>query len=238
MYIRIYNFLDSFDLIYKFQFGFREKHSTTHALLSMVESIRSNLDNKMYSCGVFVDLEKAFDTVNHDILNKKLYYYGIRGTANDWFSSYLSNRKQFVTLGDTESKYLNISCGVPQGSILGPLLFLIYINDMHSALKKTLVHHFADDTNLLYSDKSVKNIKKIMNNELKLLFEWLCANRLSLNIDKTEFIIFRPFTKTNKHDKIILKLNGQSIHESNKIKYLGILLDPNLSWKIHIIRTL
>ena len=232
MYNRILDFLDSFNIIYKNQFGFRKKHSTTHALLSMVETIRSNLDRKLYSCGVFVDLEKAFDTVNHNILIQKLYYYGIRGIANDWFLSYLSNRKQFVTLENSKSKLCSVTCGVPQGSILGPLLFLIYINDMNCALKHSLVHHFADDTNLLYSDKKVKNLKKVMNNELKLLFEWLCANRLSLNVDKTEFIIFRP--SNIEYDRIVLKLNNQEIHESNKIKYLGLLLDPKLSWNVHI----
>ena len=226
------NFLESFDAIYKYQFGFRKKHSTSHALLSMVENIRLNLDKKLYSCGVFVDLEKAFDTVNHNILLKKFDYYGIRGNANDWLSSYLSNRTQFVVLDDSKSEPKSVMCGVPQGSILGPLLFLIYINDMNRAFSHSTVHHFADDTNLLYSDKNLNNLKKIMNNELKLLFEWLCANRLSLNCDKTEFIIFRPSQKVCQ--RTILKLNGHKIYESNKIKYLGILLDPNLSWRVHI----
>ena len=106
------------------------------------------MDNKLFTCGIFVNLEKAFDTVNHNILIKKLDYYGVRGKVNDWFSSYLSNRTQYVALGGSKSKDLPITCGVPQGSILGPLLFLIYINDMNIALKHSLVYHFADDTNL------------------------------------------------------------------------------------------
>ena len=180
----------------------------------------------------FVDLEKAFDTVNHAILIKKLEYYGIRGIASQWFCSYLSNRKQFVSLGGSKSTECDITCGVPQGSILGPLLFLIYINDMNLSLKRSLVHHFADDTNLLYSDKCLRTLRKTMNIELKYLFEWLCANRLSLNVDKTEFIIFRP--GTTKTERITLQLNGHKVHESTKIKYLGILIDPKLSWKFHI----
>lgn len=233
MHTRLYEFLHSSDSFYKLQFGFRKNHSTNHALLSIVEEIRKNLDNKTFSCGVFVDLEKAFDTVNHAILIKKLDFYGIRGPANSWFSSYLSGRKQMVRLDGVNSVPLNITCGVPQGSILGPLLFLIYINDMHRAVKHSIVHHFADDTNLLYSHKNPKILRKNMNEDLKLLFMWLCANRLSLNVSKTEFIIFRP-PRTKLDERITLSLNRQTIFESTKIKYLGVLMDSRLTWKHHI----
>ena len=130
--------------------------------------------------------------MNHTILLSKLQHYGIRDNAVKWIQSYLSNRKQFVKLNGTSSDLEDISCGVPQGSILGPLLFIIYINDMHNAVKSSTVYHFADDTNLLFSSKNPKGISKILNADLKLLFEWLCSNRLSLNVAKTEFIVFRP----------------------------------------------
>jgi len=233
MYNRIESFLHSFDIIYRLQFGFRKKYSTNHALLSIVEQIRSNLDNKTFSCGVFVDLEKAFDTVNHNILLKKLDHYGIRGKDNNWIRSYLTNRTQCVSINGAKSENMKVSCGVPQGSILGPLLFIIYINDMHKALNKSTVHHFADDTNLLFSDKDPKVIRKTMNRELDLLFEWLCANRLSLNVGKTEFIIFRP-PRMNLENRIVLTLNHKKIFESRKIKYLGLLIDDRLTWKFHI----
>ena len=233
MYNRIEEFLNEFETIYQLQFGFRKKYSTNHALLSIVEKIRSNLDNKTFSCGVFVDLEKAFDTVNHMILLKKLDHYGIRGIANKWIRSYLSNRYQCVSANGVKSKKLKVRCGVPQGSILGPLLFIIYINDMHKALNKCTVHHFADDTNLLFSNKSPDVIRKTMNNELELLFDWLCANRLSLNVAKTEFIIFRP-PKMNLDKRVVLTLNHKKIFESRKIKYLGLLMDDRLTWKFHI----
>jgi len=233
MYNRIDNFLDANSIIYDLQFGFRKKHSTNHALLSIIETIRHNMDNKIYSCGVFVDLEKAFDTVKHSILISKLHHYGIQGVSNDWVKSYLSNRTQSVSVNGAKSDVSNVSCGVPQGSILGPLLFIIYINDMHSSLLKSSVYHFADDTNLIFSHKDPAMIPKVMNSQLAILYDWLCANRLSLNVDKTEFTIFRPFSKLTD-DRITLKLAGTKIFESLKVKYLGIILDSKLSWKIHI----
>ena len=233
MYNRIEDFLHTFDIIYQLQFGFRKKYSTNHALLSIIEQIRSNLDNKTFSCGVFVDLEKAFDTVNHNILLEKLDHYGIRGKDNNWIRSYLTNRYQCVSINGAKSKNMKVRCGVHQGSILGPLLFIIYINDMNKALNKSTVHHFADDTNLLFSDKDPNVIRKIMNRELELLFEWLCANRLSLNVGKTEFIIFRP-PRMNLENRIVLTLNHTKIFESRKIKYLGLLIDDRLTWKFHI----
>ncbi len=170
MFNRIELFLSEFHTIYKLQFGFRKKYSTEHALLSIIEEVRSNLDKGLFSCGVFVDLEKAFDTVNHEILISKLDHYGIRDNALKWVQSYLTNRKQLVTLNGAKSKQMDISCGVPQGSILGPLLFIIYINDMHQAVKSSKVHHFADDTNLLYSNKSPQVITKMLNKDLKHLY--------------------------------------------------------------------
>ena len=233
MHTRMYEFLENSKVLYDLQFGFRKKHSTDHALLDIIENIKEKLDEKTFSCGVFIDLEKAFDTVNHDILLKKLHFYGVRGITNQWFKCYLSNRKQRVKLNAKTSSYLNVTCGVPQGSILGPLLFLIYINDMKNSVKHSTLHHFADDTNLLCSDKNDNILKRKINEDLKLIYVWLCANRLSLNVDKTEFIVFRPPRK-KLLDRFTLKLNGTVLYESTKIKYLGVILDSSLSWKHHI----
>ena len=233
MHTRLYGFFEKFQLFYKHQFGFRKQHSTNHAILSIIEDIRNSLDKREFVCGVFIDLEKAFDTVNHKILLQKLEHYGVRGICNSWFNSYLSNRKQKVKFKDKCSEYLDITCGVPQGSILGPLLFLIYINDMNCAVTSSSVFHFADDTYLKYSSSSEKNIRKNMNKDLDDLFEWLCANRLSLNVSKTEFIIFKP-PKKSLSGRITLALNGTTLFESKKIKYLGLIVDDRLSWKFHI----
>ena len=231
MYTRLDSFLNSSEIIYKYQFGFRKHYSTNHALLSIVEQIRNSLDKKMFTCGIFIDLEKAFDTVNHQILLSKLYHYGIRGVSNKWFHSY---RHQKVSLNGESSSRLPITYGVPQGSILGPLLFLIYINDMHHAMKFSTIYHFADDTNLLYSCKYFKTLRKSLNTDLALLYEWLCANRLSLNASKTEFIVFRPLCHKANHERLILKLHHSKLFESSKIKYLRLILDNKLSWKWHI----
>ena len=166
MYDRLYNFQAKKEIVFSFQFGFCQKYSTIHALIHLTDKIRYEIDKGNYACGIFVDFQKAFDTVDHHILLKKLEYCGVRGISNKWFASYLSNRKQFVSINGYKSNIADVKCGVPQGSILGPLLFLIYINDLHAAIKYSEVHHFADDTNLLNFNSCVKSINKQVNYDL------------------------------------------------------------------------
>ena len=158
VYKRLYSFLEEKEILYKQQFGFRNNHSTTHALLSITEEIREACDNESYVCGAFLDLKKAFDTVNQKILLDKLNYYGIRGKTKDWFKSFLNERLQFTTINTLNSTRKLVTHGVPQGSVLGPLLFIIFINDLHKAARFSKVTHFADDTNLLLVDKSLKKL--------------------------------------------------------------------------------
>ena len=148
------------NLFYKRQFGFRKNHSTNHALIEITENIRKALDKGRVACGVFVDLQKAFDTVNHEILVEKLSHYGITGTAQNWFKTYLENRTQFVSIRGYDSETKPLPHGVPQGSVLGPLLFLIYINDLFHCIKYSTVFHFADDTNPLNICNSYGVMKK------------------------------------------------------------------------------
>ena len=157
------------NIIYDLQFGFRQNFSTAHALINLTENIRQALDEGYTGCGIFVDLQKAFDTVDHEILLSKLNHYGICGVSNDWFRSYLSDRQQYVSISGYDSGLTKLNCGVPQGSVLGPLLFLLYINDLNQVIKFCKVHHFVDDTNLLYLGKSIKKLNKFVNIDLKNL---------------------------------------------------------------------
>ena len=177
MYRRLYKFLEIHKVLYSLQFGFQENHSIDHAPMSLTEAIRNTLDNKRLGCGIFIDLQKAFDTVNHRILLSKMEHYGIRGCALEWFKSYLSNRKQYVFVNGSNSNLLPINCGVPQGSVLGPILFLIYINDLPNASKKLTFYLFADDTNIYHESKDLSDLIRIVNKELRLVKKWLDSNK-------------------------------------------------------------
>ena len=159
MYNRLVKFLEENKLLFSNQFGFRSSHSTTNVIVLIVDKIQRAIERKEFSCGIFLDLSKTFDTVDHTILLKKLEYYGVRGIAKDWFCSYLSNRKQFVSVGNYKSEMSSIACDVPQGSVLGPLLFLLYINDFNSSAEGIEFHLFADDSNLFYSHKNLHSLE-------------------------------------------------------------------------------
>ena len=233
MYNRLINYLDNLSIIYNNQFGFRSKDSTINALLLLTDKIQSAIDKGTYCCGIFLDLSKAFDTVNHKILLSKLEYYGIRGVVYNWFASYLSNRKQFVSLRSSVSDPHTISCGVPQGSVLGPLLFLLYVNDMNKCSKILEFHLFADDTNLFLSDNNVQSLEFKLNIELEKMSHWLSANKLSLNIEKTSFVVFHCPQKKILH-QVNLQISNKQLKQDNQVKYSGLILDSNLNWKSHI----
>ena len=187
--------------------------TNTLVLINLPEGVSQALDEGSFVCGIFVDLQKAFDTVDHKILLHILEYYGICGVCNDWFKSYLSDQKQFVSINGYNSDLMSVNCGVPQGSVLGPLLFLIYINDLHKAIRYCKVHHFADDTNLFHTNKSVKNLNKLVNHDMKQLNNWLSANKISLNVEKTEVVVFKSPRKVLSAETKI-KLTGQRLYQT------------------------
>ena len=169
------------------------------------------------SCGVFVDLQKAFNTVDHEILISKLDHYGIRGSTKAWFKSYLSNRSQYVSISGTKSHLKSIKHGVPQGSVLGPLLFLVYINDLHHSIRTSETYHFADDTHLLNLSQTVWSLCGRVNSDFRILVSWLNANKIYLNASKTEFIIFR--SNRRPLDTIPrIEISGQRLTPSKTIK--------------------
>ena len=233
MYNRLINYLEKNNILFEKQFGFRAHHSTEHSILSIVNKIHQAIEEKSYSCGIFLDFSKAFDTVDHNILIRKLERYGIRGVANDWFISYLTNRKHYVSLNNTCSNLHNVTCGIPQGSVLGPLLFLIYINDFHNSSDLFDFYHFADDSNLFYRHKNIIDLQANVNDELNHINTWLCANKLSLNIEKSNFVIFRPYQRKLPID-INLNIRGKTLKQVEHVKYLGVFIDSNLSCKIHV----
>ena len=234
MHKQLYSFFEDHNILYDNQFGFRKRNSTVYALMEITERIKETVDTGKFGCGIFIDLKKAFDTVNHKILLTKLEHYGIRGVLLKWFASYLLNRKQFVSLNGENSDLKTVTCGVPQGSVLGPLLFLIYINDLPNVSDKLKNFLFADDTNIYYESVDLIELEKTVNKELQNLCLWLKVNRLALNIDKTNFLIFHS-TKRMKNHNVTLKLDKKAISEQTYIKYLGVLIDSHLNWKHHIV---
>ena len=233
MFNRLYNHLEINNVLYRKQFGFQARNSTEHAALVLSDKILSAFEKNEFLLSLFIDLSKAFDTVDHSILIKKLDYYGVRNENLKWFKSYLTNRKQFVINGKNLEV---ISYGVPQGSILGPLLFLIYINDIAKCTELLDFILFADDTTSFVSGKNALELFRTVNNELPKLQNWFYANKLSLNTLKTKYVLFH---KTSMADDLPLKFPKLSINTLNvervtKFKFLGIHFDENMSWKYHI----
>jgi len=232
MYRRLSNFLEKNNILYGYQFGFRKNYSTSQAVMEVLDNIYQHCDNHEITVGIYLDLQKAFDTVNHSILLQKMANYGVRGTVLKWFESYLSNRKQYTVLPDYESDLHSITCGVPQGSVLGPLLFLIYVNDIQNAISNAKIKLFADDTNLFIHNCDPAQLFARANTCLAQLSEWFSVNRLSLNLDKTCYSIFGPSHKDMKGYN--LYINGKIIENVDCCKYLGILIDSDLKWQDHI----
>ena len=231
MYSRILNFFNKHNWFYKYQFGFRERHGTDIALIVLIDKIMSALNEGDYVLGVFLDLSKAFDTVDHDIPLMKLYKYGIRGVAYDWIKSYLEERKQYVSFNKHDSSTMDIKCGVPQGSILGPLQFLIYANDLSNVSSIISILLFADDINVFVTGKNLSTLFTTMNSELVRLSEWMPTKSLSM-WKRPSICYFAP-----KKPSVILNdivLNCEIIEKVEHFKFLGAYIDIKLNWSYDI----
>ena len=241
-YKQVYAYFIENDLLYDSQYGFRKLHSTELAALEITDRISTQLDQGKLPLAIYLDLSKAFDTIDHRILLDKLDYYGIKGTSLTWFKSYLSNRKQYVEYNNTTSSFADVTTGVPQGSILGPLLFIIYMNDIAHVTDKFHSILYADDTSLIEPlctfnadiNRNSSSLSDAINNELNLITDWLALNKLSLNAKKTKMMIFHHPQRNISAIVPKLQINNSNIECVKEFNFLGIVLDECLTWKSHI----
>ena len=242
IYARVYNFLNDTNQIFKSQYGFRSKHSCEHAMSELVGNILKGLETNKSTICIYLDLSKAFDTLEHSTLFRKMERYGIRGVALDWFKSYLANRTLRVkcttqnSTENTTSNSHNVTYGTPQGSCLGPLIFLIFCNDLYLNLVHSSCILFADDTTLFASGNDERLLVCSLEHDLTIISDWFKANKLTLNKNKTVCMLFNSKNKMKNNPSI--SIDGEAIPFVDHTKFLGVWIDNKLNWKEHTERLL
>ena len=232
VHIRLMKFLERNKLLYEGQYGFRKGRSTSDAILDLTGNILDGFNKGMYTLGLFLDMTKAFDSINHQLLFDKLQSCGIRGTPLNWIKSYLENRSLQVKLNNVLSDNFPVSFGTPQGSVLGPLLYILFANDLPKYLKFASSIMFADDTTIYISGKNLKFLYRKMNDDLKRISQWFTKNSLTLNVDKSFYVLFKTKKKlVNYHGNIIM--GGTSVKQADSVKFLGVHIDQHLDWNTH-----
>ena len=240
IFTQLSSYFNEAKLFFDNQYGFRPKHCTEYAALELVDRIINHMDKNEVPINIFLDLAKAFDTIDHNILLHKLRFYGLDGASLLLFESYLSNRRQYVEIDEMQSETLLVKIGVPQGSILGPLLFTIYINDFPQVSNIFNFIMYADDTTLSstlnqFTDSTQlknKSVESVINYELGKVIEWLNINKLSLNKEKSKYMIFHVPRKETQ--TLSLKIDNTNIEQVDEFNFLGLTLDANLTWKKHV----
>ena len=214
------------------QFGFLKNHSTTDCILNFLNKLHESTPENKYSIGISLDLCKAFDSINHTILLEKLKFYGVKNKSLEWFNSYLSGRKQYTSCNNIKSSMASINNGVPQGSILGPLLFLYFINDLVNCSESLYLSLFADDSTGLISGNNLDNLRQLATEELQKVADWLSANKIRANLKKSHFLVFKGRNKLDYSLRITL--NGKSLAQKSSTKMLGVHIRDDLKWTEHI----
>ena len=226
---------DTNPIISRHESGFRPLHSTVTALLEATDSWAYNIDQGNVNAVIFLDLKKAFDTVDHDILLSKLMKYGVHGSSYDWFRSYLGCHQQRCFINGSLSGDHFLTCGIPQGTILGPLRFIIYINDLPNCLLNSETRMYADDTHTAFASNNIQNINTVLNEDIARVEKWLTANKLTLNASETEFMLIGSRQRLSTfHNPPSLMIDRTPITQVTSTKYLGVHIDQTLSWNVHV----